>query len=253
VRNVLVSGLFWLLLGIYFCGNTLAQDNEIILATGEWEPYTSETLDQYGFFTEIVTAIITEMGYRPKYIFVPWKRAELMVKYGQAFATFPFIITDERKKDFDFSERIFRSRGLFFYTTKRFDNEVDFEELRDLKPYVIGGVLGYWYDSLFEKAHIEPHYVASEQQLIKMLYTKRVDLVPTDELVGWSIIRQLYPDDMDVFRTVDTPLNESSFHVMISKKYPHAKDLTEQFNLSLERIRLKKIYSKILEKYGVSE
>lgn len=233
--------------------DVFAEEQEILLATGEWAPYTSKTMEGYGIFTEIVSAAFKEMGLRPKYVFAPWKRSELMVENGEVFAAFPFVISDERQKDFDFSERVAFSTGRFFYCTKRFVQEVPYEMLNDLQQYFIGGVLGYWYEPLFKKAQLETHFVSSEKQLIMMLYSKRVDFAPLDELVGWQLIRQYYPQDTHLFKTLTKPLNLSSLHLLVSRKYPNAATLTKQFNAALERIHQKGIYQKIFSKHGVPE
>jgi len=44
---------------------------EVVLATGEWPPYTSEHMKGYGIFTEIVAAVFSEMGVKPVYHFNP--------------------------------------------------------------------------------------------------------------------------------------------------------------------------------------
>lgn len=241
-----------LLIGILFLGSNkaFAQPQEITLATGEWPPYTSESLEGYGVFTEIVSAVFKEMGLKPVYKFLPWKRAEKMVETGEVFAAFPYVVTDKRQESYEFSKRVALSTGRFFYCTKRFPQEVPYGSLSDLKPYKVGGVRGYWYESLFNKALLETDFVDSEKQIIKMLYMQRVDLVALDELVGWHLIRQLYSQDVQLFKTLDKPLNQSGLHLLVSRTYQDAPALTKQFDAALELIRQKGIYHNILRRYG---
>jgi len=232
---------------------SFAQMREIVLATGEWSPYTSASLEEFGVFTKIVSAVFKELGLQPVYKFMPWKRAEKMVEMGEVFAAFPYVVTEERQKKFDYSERVAFSTGRLFYYQKRFSEKIPFRTLKDLKPYKVGGVRGYWYESIFKKAQLDTYFVNSEKQIIMMLHMNRVDVVPMDELVGWQLIRQLYPEDVQFFSTLEKPLNQNSLHLLISRKYENASTLTKQFNAALQRIREKGVHRSILQQYGIME
>jgi polar amino acid transport system substrate-binding protein len=224
---------------------------QILLATGEWKPYTSEKMEGLGAFTEIVSAAFEEMGQKPRYVFYPWKRAESETKDGKVFATFPYIMTDERKKDFDFSDPVMISTGKFFYLPERHKSEIVYNQLEDLQAYRVGGTLGYWYETPFKQAGLQVDYTSSDEQNIQKLYLDRVDLIASEELVGWAIIRALYPQEVNRFATVKKPLNEDPLRLMISKQYPGAAELTQRFNAALKAIYAKGIAQKILEKYGL--
>ena len=116
---------------------------EIPLATGEWEPYTAEKIEGQGAFTEIVSAVFKEMGQPVKYQFYPWKRAEAETLAGNVFAAFPYIVTDERKKDYEFSDPILMTAGKFFYMPERQKGEITYDKFEDLQAFNVGGVLGY--------------------------------------------------------------------------------------------------------------
>lgn len=232
---------------------TSAAAAEVLLATGEWEPYTSETMEGRGAFTEIVSAAFKEMGRQPKYIFYPWKRAESETKKGEVFATFPYIVTEERKADFDFSDPVMISTGKFFYLPERHKAEIVYDKLEDLQAYNIGGTLGYWYETPFKQARLRVDYASSDEQNLQKLYAGRVDLAASEELVGWALIRKLYPQEVDRFATVKKPLNEDPLRLMISRQYPGAAELTQRFNAALKAIYDKGIAQKILEKYGIKE
>jgi polar amino acid transport system substrate-binding protein len=128
------------------------ESKEVVLATGEWTPYVSETMEGYGAFAEIVSAAFKEMGVPVKYVFSPWKRAEGEVYAGEAFAAFPYIKTEERLKKYDYSDPVMPSTGVFFYMPNRQKSKITYEKLEDLKSYRVGGVLGYWYEEPFKQA-----------------------------------------------------------------------------------------------------
>ena len=86
----------------------------LYMVTGEWEPYVSETLPNHGGVAELVVAIVNEMGMDLKYEFVPWVRAESLVKRGDVFGAFPYASNEQRRKDFDFSDPLFASLYRIF-------------------------------------------------------------------------------------------------------------------------------------------
>jgi len=226
---------------------------KIIIATGEWAPYTSEQLQGYGFFSEIVFAVFNDMGIYYDIVFYPWKRCEENVRHGKIFAAFPYRITNDRKKDFDFSDVVAVSRGVFFFLKSKLQKEVIWDNYSDLKGYRIGGTLGYWYEKVFKEAGLTTEYVINDEINFKKLKAGRVDMVASEELVGWEVIKKMFPSSIYNFDTVKKPLDISELHLMISKKYPGADELKRQFNFNLKLIKEKGIYSKILKKYNIKE
>ncbi len=160
-----------LCLGMIGMGTTLTcAQEELPLATGEWPPYTSEHLEGYGFFTELMTAIVHEMGMTPKYVFYPWKRCEQTTLAGEVFGAFPYAVTETRQQDFDFSDLIMKNNVLFFYHKKHLTQKPEVTTLKDLEPYLIGGALGYNYVPAFTEAGLRVDYVDTDEQNVKKLY-----------------------------------------------------------------------------------
>jgi polar amino acid transport system substrate-binding protein len=231
---------------------TFAEDI-VPIATGEWPPYTSEKFEGYGVCTEVVSAIMQEMGLKPKYTFYPWKRAEMMVLVGRVFGAFPYAITTERQQEFDFSEMIIENKTVFFYLKARFPTPPKWNTLENLRVYRIGGVVGASYISAFEKAGLNFELVALEEQNVRKLESNRIDLMITDEAVGWQLIQQLYPSGRDGFATLDKPLITGNSHLMVSRTFPNHAQLLTQFNQALIRIKESGKYQAILAKYGLQK
>lgn len=248
-----IKKLLLVLLIIVFLATPLSAAQRVILVTGEWAPYTSEKMPGYGFFTEILSAVFKEARLDVEYKFLPWLRGEKEVKEGQAFAAFPYIITDERKQTFDFSDPIANSTGRFFYLKSRMKSEVNWEKFADLQSYSIAGTLGYWYQKNFNEAGLKVIYTATDLQGIKMLKAGRVDLLATEELVAWELIKENLPKDADKFAVVKKPLNKDELRLMVSRSYPEAAAINKKVNEAIKRIKQKGIYSAILKKYNIAE
>ncbi|MBF0303138.1 MAG: transporter substrate-binding domain-containing protein [Desulfamplus sp.] len=228
-------------------------EEKVVLVTGEWPPYTSEKMEGYGFFTEIVSAVFKEAGLEVVYEFYPWLRCENNVKDGNAYAAFPYIITDERKTIYDFSDSLGKSEFSLFYLKSNIKSDVVWEKYEDLKKYKIGGIAGYWYEKTFQCAGIKLDLAVSDELGMKKLQMDRFDLLATDELVGWTLIKTLFPSDINNFAVVKKPLNNDELRFMVSRTYPDAQAITKKVNEALKRIKNKGIYSEILKKYNISE
>ncbi len=124
--------------------------------------------------------------------------------------------------------------------------------LEELKKYRIGGTIGYWYTELFSAKGLNVEYVASDEQNFMKLYSKRVDIVPTDEVVGNYIIEKLYSEEKEKFDIMDGVLNRSELRIMVSKKYPNYKQILEKFNNGIKKIKDNGKYNKIMEKYKIN-
>lgn len=219
------------------------------LVTGEWAPYTSEALDGYGFITEIVTEVFKEMSIEPVYTFQTWKRCYSLVVRGDVWAAFPYSYTEERAEEVLFSDTIGESTTKFFYYGQ--DTPYQYSTLDDLKPYKIAGVKGYFYEEAFTQAGLDVSYTADETSALKRLAAGRVDLMPLNELVGWGLIKELFPDEVNRFGTLETPYDTSELKLVVSKTYPDAQDYLQRFNATLQQVKTGDTYQQILKKYGL--
>ncbi len=224
-------------IGLSYMLPVAAQNAQIVLATADWEPYISEAQPQQGQFSRLVATVFKAMGYETAYIFAPWKRVEAIVDKGEAFAGIPYSYTEQRHKTFDYSAPIMRSSYVFFYNKQAYPQGINYHTLQELTRYHISGVTGYWYEELFANAGLQVEYVTSDAQSITKLFAKRVDLAATDDLVGWALIKKLYPQQVAQFAVVKKPFGTQNLHLMVSRKYPHAQELTQKFNATLKKQR----------------
>jgi len=239
---------FVLITLIIFLLSPLFAEEVVELSTGEWAPFLSEKMEGGGFAGEIITAAFKEVGIRVKLCYYPWNRAEAMVKVGAVVGSATWHMTEERKKYAIFSDPIGKSRYVFFYR-KDLGEPVTFKKLTDLKKYSIGGVASFWYKNFFKAAGIDMDTAASPEINIKKLYYKRIALYPEDELVGWHLLKKMYPKEYMKFHTTEESFKEDEIHIMFSKRHPKAEEIRKKFNIGLKAIRENGIYNKIESKY----
>jgi len=225
------------------------QAKELKLVTGEWAPFTSENIEGYGFITEIVSLVLKNMDINPQYEFHKWNRCYSMVKRGEVQAAFPYSYTEERAKEVLFSDVVGTSHTMFFQHKSQLSPEIKYNTLEYLKPYIVGGVKGYFYEEAFKKAGLNVSYTSDETSALKKLEAGRIDLLPLNELVGWELIKKHYPGRSNEFKTLEKSYNTNDLMLIVPKKFPGSSNFLNNFNESLRMIKIRNEYTKILIKY----
>lgn len=246
MKKILIIFLMMLLCSTY------SHAEKILLVTGEWAPYTSQEIEGYGFITEIISETLKDMGMTPEYEFRKWKRCYSLVKRNKVWAAFPYSYTEERAKEVFYSDTVGESTTKFFFYNKG-EKVFKYEDLADLKAYKISGVKGYFYEEAFEKAGLNISYTSDETSALKRLAAGRVELMPMNELVGWALIKKVFPDDVSKFGTLEKPYSVAELKLIVSQKYPDSENLLKRFNESLKKVKTGERYRIILEKYGLGK
>jgi polar amino acid transport system substrate-binding protein len=191
------------------------------------------------------------MGKTPKYEFYPWERAEKAVADRGAWGAFPYSTNEERAKTYAFSDNVVYARTYFFYYKPHMET-VTWEKLEDLQPYTVGTVTGYYHETMFAEAKLKTDSSADEASGVKKLQAGRIDLFPMTDLVGWTLIKELFPDEVENFGVLTKPLDQTELCIMVSKNDKEAVQLLNEFNAALQTIKDNGVYEKILSKYGLT-
>jgi polar amino acid transport system substrate-binding protein len=226
-------------------------------ATGVWEPYTGQDLEGKGMVTAIVTAACHASGIDAVYSFFPWKRAEANVESGASFATFPYQEIQEREGQFYFSEIICSSgMELLVHGGNVKTDDFEYAKPEDLKPFRVGIVAGT--DAVkfpLQKIGCLIEEVQTSEQNLKKLETGRLDAVIDDRAVLLHALKTLYGSDpakLSPFRFMKKSFGAASnYRLMVSRRYPHAKELLERFNAGLKKLKATGEYKAILKKFGL--
>lgn len=238
--------------GIDSINKNIYNEDKIIIVIDEWPPFTSKELESYGVCTKIVIEAMKASGLECEFQFRPWARALDMVKYGDAWGTFPWIYKEERVKDFFYSDTVLSGSSKIFYKKNNSNMNVkmpDYNSIYDLKQFKFGGVYSYTYENDFQdpKNNFDYELYSSLELAFSALDKGYVDIINEDEVVGWYIISKLYPDRKDEFATLDRELNTSNLYMLVNKSNEESLDIMNKFNEGLKIIKKNGKYNEILD------
>jgi polar amino acid transport system substrate-binding protein len=238
------------MIAVFLLVNVAFASEKIVVVTGEWPPYTSKSMSNKGFVSEIVTNVVSMMNMEAEVKFYPWRRCYQNVLWNKAWAAYPYSFTEERAKEVAFSGDVaFSTTKFFYYKGNKKKSEFVYDKLIDLRQYKLGGVIGYYYEEQFTKAKLNVDYVAKEKMALEKLFLGRTQLLPLNEMVGWELIRNTFPDKVDMFGSLEKPLDRKSMQLIVNKKDQKSMDLLKKFNTQLDIFMKSKKYQSIINKY----
>jgi polar amino acid transport system substrate-binding protein len=241
--------VFSLIIGMGF--GVALQAQTINMSTGEWPPFTDSTSPNQGIGLAIVTQAFKAVDMEINYDFVPWKRAYSQAKEGRYDATGIWFKNADRETEFYFSDAVLPHENVFFHLKTL---ETNWQTLTDLKGKVIGATSGYAYGGGFEdmeKAKILSVTRAnSDQNNLRKLISKRIDLFPSDIDVGYYLLKNNFTaEEAKLVTHNETVLSSSPTHLLVSKKLPKniAETIISKFNEGLAKIKISGEYFEILK------
>ena len=232
----------FLFLSLWLLSPSSQAQDVITISSGEWPPYISQQLPHYGVTSQIVSEAFEQVGVTVKYEFLPWSRALEAARAGELDASLGWAITEERKQDFWFSEQPISTETtvLFYHKDSPLKwGEVWRENL--LKPYRVGGTLGYEYGEKFDNKEKEGHFLIrryNEDKLgFRFLLKKQIDFFPIDLTVARHILKQHFPLQQNQFGYIEEPLYVAELYLLISKKTPQSIRFKQRFDEGMKRLQ----------------
>lgn len=212
----------------------------VTLANGEWAPFFSENLKHYGVVSRIINDAFAQEGVKVKYIFRPWKRALQEAAMGKWNGTVGWLKTEDRLKQFYFSEPIMRPTPIFF---QRKDNPVKWETMSDLQGVKIGATTGYYYGKEFAEAEAEKKIsvIRSVEPILnlKMLIGRRIDLAAVEREVGLNLLKTRFTSEESAqIEPQDKIFHSDDAYLLLSKKWKNCRQLVEKFNRGLNKLAI---------------
>ena len=238
-----------LLVFIFSASFAYAQEKTIVAAADPWPPFTDPSSPQQGISLEIVRAAYKTQGYTVEMNFIPWARAEGMVKAGKYDILPVTWMTNKRKEYLLYSDAYVVNELKFI---KQKDDPFEYNGISSLDGKKVGVVRGYGYGDEFQNAdNFKREHSDSFISNIKKLVYKRIDLTLEDEIVARTKITEKDSALLPQIRFTKSALSSNPLHVTSGLKNPRHKEIIEAFNKGLAEIKANGDYSKILKKYGI--
>lgn len=234
-----------------------AQDDRILIVTGEYNPYVTSKPENQGFMTEIVRAAAAEAGMDIRIEFYPWERCRQMVHQGQAWASYPFEPSPSNDDVFSYSEPVYPAIQKFYYLASNpavTEKTKTFTRIGDFRGFTFGGASGYWYGtpSDFIKAGVSVEWSGDTDGLFKMLRAGRIDFFMEDHLVAQEAIHRLFLDEESHFATLPHDAENAQYCLITSKDDPDSRALMQRFDAALDKLRHSGEYDRILAHNGIA-
>lgn len=230
--------------------SSLAKAKDIIrLTNGEWKPYQSEELPNYGPYSELVKRVYEKVGYEVEFGFFPWNRAVKLVETGRWDGTFFWVATKERRQNFLLSNPVITLQEVIYYSKKR---PVSAEKISDFTGLTMGRIqssaFGGQFEGLINGGQLSVTVVPTNDNLFRMLDSGRVDFVPELINSGYDAIDAL-PAEID--KTQFDHMEDFQYgwvsHLLISKNIKNGSELIRAFNRGLKQLRQEGVVDEILD------
>jgi len=225
-----------------------AQADTVRLAIGEWPPFTSSHEPSGKLAEQIVIEAFSLVDMNVEMDYLPWKRSFEYTLSGQYDGTFPWYSTDSRQAEFLIShEPVIEEREVFFH---RRDVDFDWQHLDDLRPYRIGGTIGYSHVEVLTRAGVNVRTAASDELNIRMLQAGRIDAFPVSYYVGRHLIDSLFtPEEAAQLVSHPKPLTEGYLYLLVSKHIENGEDIVRQFDEGIRLLRSSGRYDQLLSQH----
>lgn len=224
----------------------LHADSWKVVGDEQFAPYSFVTHDSdqpRGLDVELVEAVLREASVEYQLRLYPWERVKRMLERGETHMAFQFAGTPERQAQYELVGPLRTGSTVFMTTSKT--SIVDWQNLDDLVPFVVGQVRGYAYESAFDKADLRRDTSAQNpRQLVSMLLAGRIDIIVGDRTQLLYFVQEQRAQKQ--VRLLPKALVEMPRYVAFAKGDTAR---AQQFAQALERLRERGELEAILRKW----
>ncbi len=192
---------------------------------------------------DTVRAVVEHMGYQPSFQVLPWARAELMVRRGDADLLFSLTASPRRERHYLFTDPISTARDVFYAARGSDFRWTEFDDLANLS---LGVAASYSYDPEFMSWLAQDHakVVTMSQERpnlagLRMVALGRIDLFICEQTACDYLIRHFqaqYPELANVAALPGTVGAARAFRAAFTRQRPDAEQLRDAFNRALNQL-----------------
>lgn len=215
----------------------------IEVVTDQYPPYIYyENGKLVGLQVEILDEVMSRLNRKYILTVYPWKRCLQLIKNKNADLLLGVMKNSERDAFMFFpDEEIVKvSNKLFSLSNEKIVSQNDF------KSKSIGTMRGYYYSDIFKSYKFLNQLEAnSHEQLLDLLFRKRVDYIIGAELV----IRYGAKNIKTPYYALDYEMGKSQKHYVASSKGEYSKSFIKKFSRELKTFKKTERYRELVRKY----
>lgn len=234
---------------LFFQARGYCQNIKIV--TEEYPPYNyTENGKISGLSTDIVKAVLREIGIDAGINTYPWKRAYEMALNEPDVLIYSIGRNSQRENLFKWVGVIAPYKVYFFALKERSDIKID--HLDDAKKYKIGTTIDdareqYLLSKGFDKG-VQIEEVGTNDLNVKKLFWKRIDLVPMPELVGYDLTKRSGFDPSQLRKVFEIKdISSEGLYMAFSKGT--SDELVDKFRQALDKIKGNGTFGRITSSY----
>ncbi|WP_232514843.1 substrate-binding periplasmic protein [Chromobacterium violaceum] len=227
---------------------SVAGERPLELVTLQYPPYQyQEGAGVKGFVVDIVREAFSRMGRTVHVSVYPWGRSLAMVETGQADAIFTLYKTPEREARLDYSRQTLMPQAVSLFVLQ--DSTIRFDgRLGQLAGYRFGVVRSVSYGAAFDTAARQgliriAETAASGEQNMEKLVARRFDILVSNRLGAWDIIRRQHVEGL--VRELQPPVERIPSYIAFARK-PDLAGVRDRFDAELEGMKRDGCYARLV-------
>ena len=236
----------WIFAGM-LCGSVACPAAEtkpqIRLASSDYQPYYGPHAAQHGPLAELINTAFASQQVESSIEFMTWSEA-LSKAQSPAYAGLVCGWDHpQRRQQYLFSSPLYYNELRFFAYQKI--RERNLSVLATQLPR-LGLVKDYAYPDRVHQAGFAITIVDTDQALLALLLQHKVDLILSDSATTQYWLQQQPPATQLQIQPSQQVLARKSMHLLISKSYPNARQLLQQFERGLQQLEKNGRWAQIL-------
>jgi len=232
-------------------GGVAAETSALQIATGELPPYATQSRPDQGIALAIVRRAFELSGHKVEFHFRPWPRAQQETQQGQWDASAYWGASPARQRSFLLSDNVLTEQWVIIY---RRELKLDWQELRQLRPYTLGVIREYTYTpefwALLKSGELRSDSTPSDEAGLRKLLLGRIDAMPMERNVACDLLyRHFTPEQASRLQAHPRLLTESfTTHLILPLQAPRSAALLADFNQGLKKLKASGEYQTMLSK-----
>ena len=237
---------------------TASATDKFTFSVAEYPPFTTQTLENQGLLSQIVTEAFALENKKVKFEFYPDARALELAKLGRVDGSVPWAKRSERLEHFYYGEPVFKADDEVFFHKKgkKFHWNPNTQDFKAIENYRIGAIIGFNYGKKFQEAEakklIQVIRLKQESQAFNMLNIDRIDLFISPKTVGlYELANNLNSSEREKIGFTLAIQKPPSFdYLIISKKAKRGKEAFEAMNRGLKKLKASGRYKEIRDEFN---